>query len=342
MAISEDNIKELLKVKTDGCLYHRESRDLEFKEQFNFAGLADYFRDFVAMANNKGGYIIFGISDSPRKLIGLSKSSINQFEKIDPQKISGSLLEIFSPEIQWEQQLITIGNNQFGVFYIYESGHKPIIAKKEEGRDQLIKNGDIFFRYAGRTQRIEFAELNFIIEQRIKETNDQWLSLMSKIAKAGPANAAVLDTERGIIEKDKDQLLIIDEALISKIKFIKEGHFAEKNGATTLRLIGDVRPVASLEVTRTIQKKLTDLYPFSWTQIVAQIKLMFPRVKINTINQIIKDNDLKNDTRYSAYNFRTREKETNYLKTGELPSDITSIYNKNSIGFIAERLKKST
>ena len=53
--ININEIKQLLKVKSDGCLYHRESQTLEFKEAFNFAGLAEYFRDFAAFANSKGG-----------------------------------------------------------------------------------------------------------------------------------------------------------------------------------------------------------------------------------------------------------------------------------------------
>lgn len=65
--INIDEIRQLLKVKSDGCLYHRESQTLEFKEAFNFAGLAEYFRDFAAFANNKGGWLIFGVKDRPNE-----------------------------------------------------------------------------------------------------------------------------------------------------------------------------------------------------------------------------------------------------------------------------------
>lgn len=42
--IDEDYIKKLLRTKAGGGLHHREGQELEFKEQFNLAGLADYFR----------------------------------------------------------------------------------------------------------------------------------------------------------------------------------------------------------------------------------------------------------------------------------------------------------
>lgn len=340
MKITDEVINELLKVKSDGSLYHRESRDLEFKEQFNLNGLAEYFRDFAAFANNVGGYLIFGVTNSPRKLTGLSASSVDQFQKIDPEKITGFLLEIFSPDIRWEQELIEIEGKKFGIFYIYESVQKPIITKKDEGKDQLLKSGDIYFRYAGRTQRIAFSELNYIIEQRIKGTNDQWIALMSKIAKAGPANAAILDTERGVIEKTENQILVIDEDLIKKIKFIKEGQFQEDKGATALRLVGDVQPMGALEITRTIQKRLTDQYPLSWGEVVQGVKLVISDATPNKISDIIKANDLKNKTQYSDYNFRTKIQEDEYKKTGKLPKGVASIYNTNAVNFIVRILKK--
>lgn len=61
--IDELHVEELLRKKGE-YLFHREGQELEFKEQFNLAGLADYFRDVAAFANNRGGYLIFGVKDS--------------------------------------------------------------------------------------------------------------------------------------------------------------------------------------------------------------------------------------------------------------------------------------
>ena len=190
--IDENLTQELLRLKKSGHLYHREGQELEFKEQFNLAGLAEYFRDFAAFSNNRGGYLIFGVKDSPRILIGLTKKAKQQFEKIDPEKITGYLLEIFTSDIWWEQAIVEIAGMEFGVFRVYEAATKPVIAKKDEGRDQVIKNGDIYYRYGGRTQKIQHAELESIINKRIEQNNKHWLDLMAKIGRAGPQNAAVL------------------------------------------------------------------------------------------------------------------------------------------------------
>jgi hypothetical protein len=62
-----------------------------------------------------------------------------------------------------------------------------------------------------------------IINHRIERINQSWTDLMSKIGRVGPQNAAILDTESGVIEKRNDQVLVIDDELTKKLSFIKEG-----------------------------------------------------------------------------------------------------------------------
>jgi Putative DNA-binding domain len=337
--IDEALIQELLRTTTGGNLFHREGQELEFKEQFNLAGLADYFRDFAAFANNKGGYLIFGVTDTPRKLKGLTEASLAQFEKIDPEKITGFLLDIFSGNISWEQIAFEYRSKTFGVFKIYPANTKPIIAKKNEGKDQIITNGDIYYRYGGRTQKIQYAELETIINKRIEQNNNQWLDLMSKIGKAGPSNAAILDTEKSVIEKDDTKILVVDEALAKKLKFIKEGEFVEKKGATALKLVGDIVPIDRIEVVKKVKENLLKEYPFSAKELVAEIKKQYSTCTENHIWDAIKENDLKNNTDYSAYNFRNKKQEDEYKESGKVPNVTPSIYNTKAVDFIVNVLR---
>lgn len=338
--IDKEVIEELVKLK-GATLFHREGQELEFKEQFNLAGLADYFKDFAAFSNNRGGYLVFGIKDAPRTRTGLSAASIEQFEKIDPEKITGYLLEIFSSDIRWEQALFDIGGASIGVFRIYEADLKPVIAKKDEGKDQTIKNGEIYYRYGGRTQKIQAAELENIINKRVEQNNSQWLDLMSKIGKAGPQNAAILDTEQALIEKGSSQVLVLDEGLANKLKFVKEGKFVEKDGAATLKLVGDVVPIDRVEVVKHVKEHLTKAYPLSAMELVQEVKKLHPEVKQNEIWTVIADNDVKNNPDYSAYNFRNKKQEDDYRKTGAVPSVTPSIYNEKAVTFIVKVLMDS-
>lgn len=336
--IEEKHLRELLKVK-DGHLFRREGQELEFKEQFSLAGLADYFRDFAAFSNNRGGLLVFGVKDAPRLPTGLSASSLQQFNKIDPERITGYLLELFSADIRWEQATFEFDAKHFGVFQIEEARAKPIIAKKDEGKDQTIKNGEIYYRYGGRTQKIQYAELQNIIEHRVEQNNRQWLDLVTKIGKAGPQNAAILDTERALIEKDDTKILVLDEGLANKIKFIKEGEFVERKGAITLKLVGDVVPIDKVEVIRKVKENLTKQYPLSAMELANEVKKAQPNSAQHQVWQIAKENDLKNNPDYAAYNFRNKMQEDAFKATGKLPAATPIIYNQRAVEFIVSVLK---
>jgi hypothetical protein len=332
--IDKKTVEELLKTKADGSLHHRESQDLEFKEQFSLNGLAEYFKNFSAFANNKGGFLIFGVKDTPRTPIGLTENSLEQFNKIDPEKISGYLLDIFAPSIDWEHDVFEVNGKSFGVFLVQQARLKPVIAKKNEGRDNVIKSGDIFYRYGGRTQNIAYAELQFLIQKRIDAENENWKGLFAKIAKIGPSNAAILDTEAGVIQKNESQILVIDQDLAKKIKFIKEGQFSTKKGSTTLRLVGDVQSMNAVEVVKYRNRTLLDTYPLSFSKLKKQVKEAISGIKENKINSIIRENGIKKNFEYSSPVFRSKEQEEEYKKTGKLPKGMTFIYNQAALDFI--------
>ena len=332
--IDEEAISELLKVKGK-YLFHREGQCLEFKEQFNLAGLADYFRDFAAFANNKGGFLIFGVTDSPRVAAGMNEKSLASFNKIDPEKITGFLLDIFSSSISWEQAVVEIEGKQFGVFRIDIAENKPVIARKDEGRDQIIRNGDIYFRYGGRTQRIQSAELENIINRRIEEANRDWINLVREIGPGGPKEALVLKTKQQL-EDGKGGSFVVDEELIEKLKFIKEGQFDEKKGATSLKLIGDVVPVDTVEVEKVVKENLLKEYPYSATELAGEVRKRSKGVGTNAIWKAIAENGLKNDRDYSAYNFRNRKQQEQFEKTGKVSASTPSLYNAATIDLLVK------
>ncbi len=336
MKITDEVIQELLRVKADGSLYHREAKDLEFKESFNLAGIGEYLKDFSAFANNQGGYLIFGVTNTPREGKGLHIKSKEQFESIDEERISGFITEYFSPYIDWEIGSYSIENKFFGVIYIYKSTQKPVICKKDHS--DVLKNGCIYYRYAGRTQVIGFSELSSIIESRVKSNNDLWLEKVKAIGEAGPSNIGILNTQKGILEAGGGALLI-DEDLISKIKFIKEGEFSEKKGAKTLKLVGQIKGIEKVEVEKIVKKRLTDEYPFSYTRLRSEVKKNLVEAKDSQIQRIIKDNDIKSDTTYSEYNFRNKDQQEEARRNGRIPQSVASLYNQKAVDFIVKIIR---
>ncbi|WP_299631671.1 ATP-binding protein [uncultured Roseobacter sp.] len=219
----QNAVEEIITPTANGRLTRRESRTLEFKEQFNFAALADYFRDFAAFANNVGGLLVFGVTDSPRTPAGLSQKSLNSFETLDAEKITGFLNDCFSCEIAWEAVCFQKDAKSFAAFSVEIANEKPVICTKDEGKDQVLKNGAIYYRYGGRTQVVRAPELQAIINSRIEQTNAAWIEHVQQVGVAGP-NKAVLLNEAELAATDAGSRFVVDRDLAARIKFVKEGH----------------------------------------------------------------------------------------------------------------------
>ncbi|MEO0342305.1 MAG: ATP-binding protein [Pseudomonadota bacterium] len=332
--MNDDDFEELLRLK-DGTLFHRETQTLEFKEQFNLAGLADYFRDFAAFANNKGGKLVFGIKDKPRVPIGLNEKSRNQFESIDPEKITGFILEIFSCSIDWKQYHYQKDGKYFGVFEIKECRTKPVIAKKDEGKDNSLKNGEIYFRYGGRTQKIMSAELESIINSRIEATNQAWIDHVTHIGRDGPSNSITLKAMKDM-NAHSGASFFVDNDLANRIKFIREGEFKETEGAEALKLVGDLVPVDSIEVEKIVAENVHELYPFAAKQLAKEVQSRCQGVKQNTVWSLIKAHKLKFDPAYSTFIFTNKRNEKKYIETGQVSEATPSVYNQAAIDLICK------
>lgn len=214
----------------------RESGWLEFKESFNWNSKDKYAKSMAAFSNNKGGFIVFGIKDKPRDLVGLQS---NNFETIDEAKITEYLNNVFSPEIVFEKFSIMLNSKNIGIFYIYQAKTKPVVCIKNDGE---LKEAEIYYRYNARSEKIKYPELKELFDDIKREERKSWMEHFEKISKIGPKNAVIMDTVEGKIN-GKGGTLIIDKKLVSKLKFINEGSFNE-GGEPVLKLIGDVKPVS--------------------------------------------------------------------------------------------------
>ena len=329
-------LEDILKTRPDGTLIHREGQTLEFKESFNYGGLSEYYRDFAAFANNRGGYLVFGVKDKPRKRVGLNEKAKDLFENLDPETVTGHLLEDFGGRINWICDMIELDGKTFAYFYVAESQEKPIICKKDENK--VLKEAEIYYRYSGRTQRILYPELDAIIRRRLTGQNRQWMEMALKFGKTGPANAAILDLEQRTLDTE-NQVLVVDEKLVERIKFIKEGEFDEKEGAPTLKLVGDVTAVNKVEVVKHEKVNPINEYPLSGAELAKQIHEK-GGVKYNLIWDIIRVNKIKENKEYAYYNFRYKKQADEYLKTGRVAQGVPSIYKPEAVDYIIQLANK--
>ena len=225
-------------------LTSRESGWLEFKESFNFQSLGKYIRSAGAFANAKGGYIVYGIANSPHKLIGLRD---DRFNELDPERMSEFLNEHFDPEVEWDRHIHEIDSKEYGILYFRESRNKPVICRKGTDDGKALKEGEIYYRYKGRTQTIRYAEIKELIEERRRNEQLLWFKHLKEIARVGIQEAGIFDLRSGKVTGAGGHFLI-DESLLSQVSFIREGEFNEKHGKPTLKIIGEARAVGPASI----------------------------------------------------------------------------------------------
>ena len=65
---------------------------------------------------------------------------------------------------------------------------------------------------------------------------------------------------------------MVDDELVRSINWIKEGTFSKKEGAPTLKLIGEVQPIDTVEVVKKERVNRLKEYPLSATELADKIK----------------------------------------------------------------------
>jgi len=242
---SQENLNEIFKISSRDPerVISRESSDLEFKESFGWKSIPKYLKTSAAFANTRGGYMVFGIANAPHKLVGLDGPHLRSFESIEAEKLTKHFNDHFSPEILWKIQEYELQGKIYGLLYVYESHDKPVICTKDAEKE--LKEGDIYYRYRGRTERIKYPELRAILDDGRKKEQRLWMRHFSRIATIGVRDTGVFDLHTGQVSGAKGSFFI-DEALLSQLSFIKEGQFSETEGKPTLKLIGNVGVISAL------------------------------------------------------------------------------------------------
>lgn len=328
-----DALFPLAKGRTDRLAITETDR-IECKEGFNVHWAKHHIRPIMAFANNKGGYLVFGVKDKTWEIKGIDRS---KFEKMDRKDATQAILHNLSSAVDFDTALIERGDKAVGIIYISPASAtlKPVMAINQNN-DAKTSPGQIYYRYQAENNLIRPAELQRIIEERIRGLSETILSKhLHNILSNGIENSAVLNLDTGDVD-GKAGSFVIDESLLPQLRFIKEGEFVEKSGAPALKLIGEIKSAGNIVTTR--KEDLLRLYPYSYREMEAEVKKKAPRIKQNEINTLIKNEKLKDNDKYSAYVFRNNKQAENYKKTGSPGSGTPSIFNQAAIDFIVRKL----
>ena len=252
MYIHDEYVKKIIaNISADGTLKSRESNTVEFKEAFNKNSIAKYGKIMASYSNNRGGYIIFGVKDKPRKVVGLRNDN---FENMNQEQFSDALNSLFAPAMDWRCGTFTIDlpsldpsnpprTLKIGWIYTEEAEYKPIIAQKMNDGEK-ISNGDVFYRYRARSEKIRYAEMSQIIEKRLAREREGLFKLFEVIQKNGTANLGIVNYSNGKITTPYGVDVAFDKKIVTQVlkkaKFIKEGSFNETDGIPVIKVTGNI------------------------------------------------------------------------------------------------------
>lgn len=248
MLIHDEFIKKIItNIDSDGRVRSRERNDLEYKESFNNNGWAKYAKTMASFANNKGGYIVFGIKDNPREIVGINKT----FANFKQEKFTEFLNSLFSPTIEWDTGTVEFDGFLIGYIYVSEAEIKPVISLKHESSEK-INSGDVFYRYRGRSEKIKFPEMSKIIDDRITREKEKILRLMEAIRKSDTTNLGIVNYSNGHFSTPYGADIVVDKKLVmqvlKKAKYIKQGSFNETTGTPVLKVTGSIDSVQEIAV----------------------------------------------------------------------------------------------
>lgn len=221
-----------------------ETDEHECKASFRLRNSHVWLRAVAALANNRGGYILFGVHDKDTtQTDGVDKSfavlglSGTDFANLDPADLTSHIKAKLDPTPRVRPTVMDLGGKTVGILHVEQHPSRPVIVTKQEGD---IREGDIFFRYPGQSSRIKYGDLRTMLDERDAMARQQILPMVEKLLQRGPDRVLLADLEEGVLDDGK-RPITIDKTLLDQLSFIREGEFSEVNGAPTLRLIGEVR-----------------------------------------------------------------------------------------------------
>jgi len=231
-----------------------ETDEFECKEGFSLRNFSKPLRTIAGFANNRGGYLFFGVKDKP---LGFAVCGLadDRFTDTDQNKFSQTIRSVLEPTPRFRVASLKLEAMTVGVIHVEPHPAKPVIASKTEGD---VTEGAIYYRYPGETKVICYADLRAILDERDLRSREAIMPMVQRLLELGPKDAMVANLAEGQLE-DGGRPILIDPQSLQRIKFIREGEFDEVDGAPTLRIIGDAQtvPAEILAPVRTVREEVT-------------------------------------------------------------------------------------
>ncbi|GAA0076063.1 putative DNA binding domain-containing protein [Clostridium sp. CTA-5] len=196
------------KRKLMSLLKKEEGIKLDYKLKLDFvtdSGKKELSKDICAIANTGygRGYIIVGIQDKTKKIIGIKRDDLFTEEQI--QQIITSRCE---PPIPLKVDFVYIDNKKIGVITIYDVGQKPY---------QIRENGAFYIRRGSTTDVMRKQEIITLLEQNLSLTIETCPLVNSRIEMLNMDLVKKYFSHKGIELNDENkEFLLLSSGIVSQ------------------------------------------------------------------------------------------------------------------------------
>lgn len=196
------------KKKFMSLLKREEGIKLDYKLKLDLAtesGKKELSKDICAIVNTGygRGYIIVGIQDKTKRIVGVKKEDLFTEEQI--QQIITSRCE---PPIPLKVDFIYIDNKKIGIITIYDGGQKPY---------QIRENGAFYIRRGSTTDVMRKQEIITLLEQNLSLTIETCPLVNSKIEMLNMNLIKKYFSHKGIeINDENKEFLLISSGIVSQ------------------------------------------------------------------------------------------------------------------------------
>jgi predicted HTH transcriptional regulator len=187
-----------------------EGPKLDFKQMLELdteSSKKELAKDICAIANSRGGrgYIIIGIEDKTKRIIGVEAGSLPNEEQL--QQVVSSRCE---PPIPIDLDIVCIEGKSIAVLTIYDGEQKPY---------QLRENGAFYIRRGSTTDTMRKQELLSSFQENMNLNIETWPVLKSDIKSLNRGMVDRYFQSKGVEISDENRLFLMESAgIITKGK----------------------------------------------------------------------------------------------------------------------------
>ena len=224
----------------------REAADLEFKRDLSLATFRKSLKTVAAFSNCKGGWVVFGVANNPRDLVGIGNA------EIDDGQLSEQLIQSICPVPAWEMQYFEAHGRRFAVFEVHASERPPAVAIRDvsavQGEDPSLRQGVIYTRRRGQTSPITGAEFTQILRIRDDVIEKRVFQFLSKGREIGFEKAIVAGKQGDGQADAQGMTFYVPASAAREMRIIDRARLVDEMGAPAYELVGNVQLVAPGDV----------------------------------------------------------------------------------------------